>query len=271
MYYYPEVYKFNNIEKYNELEVVNTGTGFGYYDFIYDELPVKAFNFSLTQQTLLYDYMILKRYAYKMKKGCKVILTMPYCIFLTYKLKEAEEKKERYYSVLAPEDISNDCKITYEDYLNGLCRDNDEKLEIMTALDDETMELQSINAIETWIKQLSIISFQSGELSEVACSEINKTKKVFREIIEFCKSENFEPIIVIPPMSRVLLDKISDEFRKTHFYEPLEQVVKNEYMILDYTKDVYYTNPHFYGWPGFLIKSTAKEFTRDVLEKIGLL
>ena len=270
----PELFRFEKLEEKKSLQVVNFGTGMGFYDFVYDGLPIKAFNFSLPQQFLQMDYRLMEHYYSKMSKGCKVILTLPYCIFCAEMIEEAKSTYERYYAIL-PEDIVSEVSErsidAYREHIRYMEFDFlDGKMEFSKPLDAEVMEKQSQEALENWIRQLSILSFASGELSTQIREGIEKNKKWLRRIIDFCKQKDFEPIIVIPPMSQVLLDKISMDFRESHFYEPLHEVVGDEIQILNYSDDKKFCNPNLYGWPGFLIHDAAKEFTRDVLSKIGI-
>lgn len=267
---YPEIYKYNDIEKKANLEFICLGTGSGYHDIKFDYVTDKAFNFSLPQQTLGYDYLILKNYSHKLKKGCKVLIILQYCIFLASTLKEAEEKNERYYSVLPKEQVEAVSDVSYNEYISNILTTSDKKIALLKAMSEEELERNTIDNLECWIKQLSIISFSSSKMSETARNEIKKTKKILADIIEYCKSEEFEPIIVIPPMNKTLLDKISDEFRNAYFYIPLYEVIDSKCKVMDYSKDNYYINSNMYGAPGFLVESAAKEFTKDILSSLSI-
>lgn len=269
---YPEMVKFQSLDKLNDLQIVNLGTGMGYYDFDYEDMEIRGFNFALPQQNLQFDYKLLTYYYSRCQAGCKVCIVLPYCIFCADFFEELEGVYERYYSILPSSEVEAYCKISYEMYRDKLKKKYIAgRLELIKALSAEEMERQSKETVAIWEKQLKIISCSSGELNEHNISEIQKTKKWLKNIIEFCVQKHLEPVIVVPPLSQVLLDRLSPEFRKTHFYDVLYEVVKEDLLILDYTKDEKYCDPGLYGWPGFLIKKAAKEFTRDVINRIGSL
>ena len=80
----------------------------------------------------------------------------------------------------------------------------------------------------------------------------------------------FIPVIIVPPMSQTLLEKIGMGFRKSNYYYILEKVIQDKIQIIDYSKNSTFCNPRLYGWPGFLIEEAAKEFTKDVIKKIAV-
>ena len=268
---YPEVYKFKDIDKKEELEVICLGTGYGYHDFVFDGLSQNAFNFSLPQQTLKYDYIVLQNYSHKLKKGCKIIVTLQYCILLISSLKEAEEKNERYYSILPKEQVESICDISYDKYKENVVVNSSGEIVLSQPLKNDEMEKQSLEALGNWVKQLSIISYGCGRISDNAKNELNETKKVLSDMLKYCDEQGFEPIIVIVPMSKIMLDKMSEDFKRACFYEPLYEVIGDKYKVIDYSKDDFFTNPKLYGWPGFLTESAAYDFTKDVLSKLGLI
>ena len=86
----------------------------------------------------------------------------------------------------------------------------------------------------------------------------------------YCEEKHFIPVVVVPPMSQTLLDKIGMKFRKLYFYDILYSTVPEYAKILDYSNDSQFCDPRLYGWPGFLTEQAAKKFTRDIFEKVGM-
>lgn len=269
---YRELMKFKYIEAVKDLQVVNLGTGMGYYDFEYSQFNIKAFNFALPQQNLQFDYMMLKQYSSCMQKGCKVIIVLPYFIFCAHFFDELRTIYERYYLILPKDEVEPFCESTYDGFRRRFkLNDLQNGLELCKPLNEMEMEEQSVNAVINWESKLKLTSCMSGELSCHAKNQIIETKKWLHDILRFCSKSEFEPYIVVPPMSRVLLSKIGTEFVQTHFYEPLYDVIGENVVVLDYSTKERFTESCLYGWPGFLIKSAAKNFTADVLSALGVL
>ncbi len=272
---YPELRKYESIERVRELSIANFGTGMGYYDFCYDGMPVSAFNFALTTQELEFDYKLMRHYREKFTKGCKMLIVLPYCIFCADDIPEFRGVNERYYSILSKDDVAPRCNSTCAEYALKLAKQTEEEraqcLESTVPLTEKQMETQTYNAIQNWLSQLHIISFHSGELSQEVRQGIQVSQQWLDKIFAFCQSEELDPVVVVPPLSRSLLAEIGQPFRDSHFYGPLREVIRDRRIpVLDYTKEPRFCNPALYGWPGFLVKPAAREFTKDVLKRIGV-
>lgn len=272
---YPELRKYESIGEARELSVANFGTGMGYYDFCYDGLNISAFNFALTTQSLEFDYKLMRHYREKFSTGCKMLIVLPYCVLCADDIPEFRDVNERYYSILPKEDVAPCCNSTYAEYALKVAGQTEEEraqcLGSAIPLTEKQMETQTYDAIQNWLRQLKIISFHSSELSREVRRGIRASQQWLDKIFAFCQSEDLDPVVVVPPLSRTLLAEIGQPFRDSHFYDPLREVIGNRQIpVLDYTKGPGFCDPALYGWPGFLVKSAAKEFTKDVLKRIGV-
>lgn len=263
--------KIEAIKQQNNLEIINLGTGMGYYDFHYDDIPLKAFNFSLPQQNLYFDYQLLKEYAHVLNKNCVICLVLPYFIFCADRLEEVMRRYERYYSLLPQKIVEPYCHISYEEWKVKDKEILPEDDSLKYVLKRDVMKIQSEEAIRNWKHQLGILSFSTGEVSSHTRREMERTQKWLKMIFKFCEQEKFYPVVIVPPMSRALLEKISIRFRRLNYYDILEGVVPDTVRILDYSDNDFFCDPELYGWPGFLIEDAAKMFTVNVIDQLGLL
>lgn len=279
---YPELEKYQSIGKVKGLQVANFGTGLGHYDFCYDELDVNAFNFSLPQQSLEFDYKLMKYYQDTLVPGCKVILVLPYVIFLANRIIEVDEINERYYSVLPRIEVEARCNTTFDAYCEKLERWDKNKRNALKNYVTVKTELQEIHEkdmqihqakklLNIWKRELGIVSYRSGMQRPEWKREIALSKGWLEKILMLCKEKSWKPFVIVPPMSQILLDRISPEFRKANYYDILREVVKKEVPILDYSGNREFCHPDLYGNPCFLAKRGAMLFTRDVLKRIGVL
>ncbi len=272
---YPELRKYESIRKVRDLSVASFGTGMGYYDLCYNGLSVNAFNFALTTQGLEFDYKLMRHYREKFSKGCKMLLVLPYFIFCADDMPKYRGINERYYSILPEEDVAPRCNSTRTEYARSSAGQTEAErtrhLELTVPLTEKQMGAQICDALQDWLCSLHIVSFHSGELSPEVKLGIQASKQWLGKIFDFCQTEELDPVVVVPPLSRTLLAEIGQAFRDTHFYGPLEEVIgRRDVPVLDYTKDPGFCDPALFGWPGFLVKSAAKEFTIDVLRRIGV-
>lgn len=266
-----EIAKFGLLKQLHDLEIINLGTGMGYYDFRYDDIPVKAFNFSLPQQNLYFDYQLLKEYSYKMKRNCLVCIVLPYCIFCADRLEEAMQQYQRYYAILPSKVVEPYCGVPYEEWVLKNEEVSAYENFFKVALKEDEMRRQVEETLRNWERQLGIISFASGAVSDKTIEERKKARIWLKKILEYCEKMQFIPVILIPPMSWTLLDGISRKFRKLNFYDVIDETVPGNIQILDYSQDNFFCNPKLYGWPGFLTESAANVFTKDVADKLGVV
>lgn len=69
----------------DDLELVNLGSSHGACAFSYDVIPqLKAFNFALSAQHLVYDYGFLKLYTPNLARKCVVLIPVSYFSFNFY-------------------------------------------------------------------------------------------------------------------------------------------------------------------------------------------
>lgn len=266
---FTEVLKFKKIDK--NLEMVNLGTGPGYYDFNYQMSEVKAFNFALPQQTLEYDMKLLKRYHSHLKSGCKVMIVLPYFIFCVHSITNYFNVYKRYYPILPwreNRDSSLLKKLIYQLYWSCLVKsDSDSQFTIYQECTQDIV-LMSKEAVRLWTNQLGLVSMQSGIITERVRNEACKVKKVLGELTEYCVKMGFEPVLVIPPACSELNQMISDKFLKVHFYDNLYETVKNKYIILDYSHDLQFQDSSLYQWPLFLNRRGSVAFTQRVISDL---
>ncbi len=272
---YPEIHKYRELDSLHNLSAANFGTGMGYYDFCYDSLDINAFNFALTTQGLEFDYKLMRHYREKFAKGCKMLLVLPYFIFCANDMPKYHGINERYYSILPEEDVALRCNSTRAEYALKLAGQTEEeraqRLELTIPLTETQMKAQISDALQDWLCSLHIVSFHSDELSPEVRRGIQASQQWLKQIFAFCQAEELDPVVVVPPLSRTLLAEIGQTFRDSHFYGPLREVIGDRRVpVLDYTKEPRFCDPALFGWPGFLVKSAAKEFTKDVLKRIGV-
>lgn len=276
---YPELSKYQRFGNVDNLQVANFGTGMGFYDFCYDGLPVKAFNFSLPKQSLEFDYKLMRHYQDRFLPGCRIYIVLPYCIFLADHIPEIDEINERYYAVLPKSEVESRCNTVFEAYKARQENWEEYRKSVSRVFEAELKEVhekriqerQVEELLNEWKTQLGILSYEGGLQRPEWGREIASSKRWLEKILAFCKERFWQPIVVIPPMSRILLDRISPAFRKINFYDILYEVTRESISVLDYSENEEFCNPELYGTPCFLAKRGARRFTRDVLERSGML
>ena len=259
----------NGIEK--QLEAVNLGSTYARYAFgNYDGISNKSFNFAINHQSLEMDYNILKNYSSKLKRGSLVFIVVSICTFLYIE----KEGKDIYYDILKksnnpfynfrqairrklpiifkPKMVK---KIVKDDadyvglYHQGVCID---KIQAQRNMD---------NLVKIWMELFGISSFSEPLIGLDNEKNIKYNMNVVEEMVEYCRDNQFTPIIVIPPISKKLKDYFSDEVVEKILYDNIEKIVlNNQVQVFDYLQDISFIEEmHLFSDGGYCLSHRGNE------------
>lgn len=287
-YKYQDCYKFWQRFPFN-LEVVNLGSNSAFYGFDYSNLPVKAANWAMRPQSFPQDLAILKTYCSYLRPRAIILIALgPYSsCFKNYK----DIELEKYYTILHPGVFENfsmeKCEAAYriknnpyryamrQMLLNGF------KLFVgrllrrrvpAELLDKQPMNVMQLEAdskqwIDGWKKQFDITDMDASQPDHIVEGR-KKRIVVLEEMITFCKEREFQPVIVLPPVTDYLSSKFSEKFRNNYIYSFLEEAGVLDILFLNYLDDKRFKDPALYFNSFFLNRTGAGLFTKVVLEDI---
>lgn len=258
-----------------KIDVLNLGSTYAYYDFDYTNLKIKGYNLANIPQYLDYDMNLLKVYIKHMQKGGKVLIVLPNFVFLGNK---TMDDKKTYYEALHPWEIENfkfrslmryifkaasePITHTYEKEANkwkGYVATYDEKIH------------HAEKRIKDWTENLGVPNVRTDEITDKLVDRIEVNKKRVSEIIDCCKEYGVEPIIIIPPVSKIMKEKVSDSCMGRYLRQPIREVVKeNEVRVLDYMKGKEFEEVELYLNSDCLNAEGRRKFTLRVLQDIGI-
>ena len=124
--------------------------------------------------------------------------------------------------------------------------------------------------IRGWKDEFDISDF-SAPLPEHLISAMDKSVSLLSEIIDFCKERGYRPIIVLPPMTKVLHDKFPQSFWQTYVYDSINKLNRPEVPVLDYMHDEKWADTSLYFNCYFMNLRGRKAFTKQVLKDVGLV
>ena len=264
------------------LDICNLGSNSGKFAFDYENTGLKGENWALGPQTLSYDFRVLKNYFSYLKEGATVII--PLCPFSSC-IKDFEDDKynHKYYSFLHPILILNYSQLTSEKvmcFVNKPFQNSplksilriikDIPTENNKIMDVESFEVDAYNFINNWKQQFSI-SDLDAPVSAKNKDCITYNTDLLKEMISFCVERNLKPVIVIPPVARVLSSKLSETFRGNYIYSFIKEANTNQVVFLNYFDDERFADPNLYFNSNFLNPKGRKIFTSQVLSDLGLV
>jgi len=261
--------KFWNHQTF-DLDVVNLGSSSSVAAFDYSGIAgLKVANWAMAPQTLVADFEILRNYSCFLKQGATVII--PLCPFSCLGGSN-DDLADKYYTVL------NIASIPHASY-----RRQQQQMEIknnpwryyplvqLIARKPKTTNLEVGNfaadakmRMESWRKEFSMIRF-TDPLSLVNRDAYQDGAKILSRIVDYCVERDFNPIIVMPPVSEALREKFTPEMKKLYIDEFVNKGNGNKAKYLDYFEDKRFELSDFQN--SFVLNSEgARKFTGIILK-----
>lgn len=280
---FEDVEKFNNID--GNLEYVNLGSTFANYAFDYNLLGLKGFNFAINGQNLEYDFKLLKHYQDKIKPGAKFFIVCAdlELVYTTTKEYFKNVRIYKYYrNILNFGEVPFILKYYLAYILFPIIKLNSVKYILHDSdpynkKDYETnnMSLEDANndalrRMRGWESMFKIKDWDSQDMKDSHINEINENIDYLKSMIEFCKTKEWKPYIVVPPVSYLLNQKISEKFVEKNLIFYLKNVASEEYvMLLDYSRDARFQDLALYINSACLNKRGRQVFMETLLNDIS--
>lgn len=286
------------------IEVANLGSSHGSaFDYNIGEFEgLNCFNFAIPQQTLDFDYAVLRQNINNFKKdSILMILVSP---FETDGIPDYEfnrDAKLRYYGFLKHKYFED---FSIHDWLTFNClaiflsphpladikklftgpkvSPNNRKDEVSLHFLDNSISLQDtkekrFDDLSPEEKQTQIkVYITEGWLILFPPSQVGKTynKKYISSMIDLCKVHEINPVIITTPISKEAFDVLYNGSTTTYyniykFHEELKQEYP-EVKFLNYI-DLYFNESHYFEDNNHLTRTGAKDFSRRVYSDLSTL
>ena len=285
---YPDNFWYRDHEERN-YDLVNIGSSSAKWAFYYDDLGVKAMNWAQQPQTLLEDFNLLRTYhSVLRKKGYVLITVMPFTglnketgIYDAIKYLKLDTQGE------AIEPILFDKAMRYAKYpilfgrpaISALVRYVMRKEVKNTCIEkwnrngnplsDEELKADAKRWMANWKAQ-----FKIADIEKPLTNENQKGReyriKLMRKMIDFCIERDYQPVLIIPPVTEYLAKELTPKFCQIYVYDYLEQVERNM-KILDYSKEKMLMDKDLFMNSFFMNRRGAKAFTERVLKDLRLI
>lgn len=280
--------QFVDVRKYwdmstfpKDLQVVNLGSNHPKFGFDYTETGLRAMNCAVGPQTFEYDFAVLRKIAPYLATGARVLIPVCLLKFFLYRQK-SRSVHAKYYTFLSREDIVGYSKLEQirllkyplifnPRLLRFVIRDvpKDTRLELTENPMKDTVALNkdAERWIDCWNHEFDI-SLPTPTLSEDNVSDIHQNIHILRDMLEYCSSYGFKPIIAILPVTKYLSCRFSDDFIKNHIFRYIDIANVINAPVLNYLKDERFTSPDLYINSFFMNKTGRKKFTLEIMRQL---
>lgn len=283
---YPDNVWYRHHDERN-FDVVNLGSSSGKWAFDYTDTGIKGMNWAQQPQTLLEDFNLLRHYHSILRKnGYVLIVIMPFTgLNKTTGLRDAMKylKIESQGKAIQPYMYKEARRYAEFPILFGrpaikalfkyfMGRDkpivNNKVLMEHNPMTDAELQKDAEKWMDGWKHQFSIDDLEAP-LTEQNLIGREYRINLMRQLVDFCLERSYQPVYVIPPVSKYLTKVFTPKFLQIYIYDYLLQV-ERDIPLLDYSNDESLQDKDFYFNSFFLNAHGRKVFTNRVLNDLRL-
>lgn len=224
-----------------ELDMINLGSTYAFYDFAYTDTEKSGANLANVPQYLDMDYLLLQKYIDHLKKGGKVLIVLPSFVFASL---GGEYNRKVYYEALHRREIKNFDKKRYwkcvwkaakEPFFHEYKKQKERWKGHVASIAEK--QKHADGRIADWEGKLGVVSVRTGEITETLRGCIRQNQKIVKDMIAFCREHEAEPVLILPPTSEIMNQKVADTCIEAYLKEPVLQIVKDtDVRMFDYLR-----------------------------------
>ena len=274
---FPDCRKFWN-QRDMGLEVVNLGSSSAKYGLDYDGLGLKAANWAMQPQSFVGDLAILANYCSYLKPSATVII--PLCPFSLLGGGN-DDLADKYYSVIRFISMPH-ASLRKRQYIQDLRNHPLKYYPLFEMLRDfvhlfrrkkeivvTDFEADANRWIESWKKEFSLYDLHYP-LALVNQDRFEDSVVALSRLLQFCKDHGYNPVLVLPPMSKNLSSKLGDGFKQQYIYDFVEKANIVGAPFLNYLDNQEFEGDENYRNAYLIGREGAKKFTKQVLRDLGI-
>lgn len=265
----------------NNLEIVNLGSNHPKFGFDYSEVDVLGENWAIGPETFEYDYSVLRKNASHLAAGAVVVLPICLLNFFLYRQK-SRVIHVKYYSFLEAKDIVGySRKEKWSNYsfplffhplrvrflIRDTKMDNRFLLRENQCKTEEELNKDAEFWIECWNREFDI-KLPVPSLSQENRNDILHNINILKDMIGYCLSKGFNPVIVILPVTNNLYSRFTSEFIEQHILKYIADANEAEIPVVNYLTDNRFTDPSLYINSFFFNAIGRKEFTKQFVKDL---
>ena len=275
---FPNGYSFWNLSE-GGYDIINFGSTSALNAFFYQGINIKGVNLALKSNPLYGDSLLVKNFATKVKKGGHVIITI--CPFSSLS-GNYRDLDDIYYTLLPIKTIPFSSPKRQKKILeikNHPYRYYPLALPFINLVDmiypktKKKTESEMSEDASNWMKSWDVEFGLNGDfkhLSDENLKNVDSASVILNNIIDFCKSINVVPIVMIPPVYHTLGELFTEEIRETVIYSLIRKIKDQSIRFYNYMDDIDFAyNINFFSNSFILNKEGAINFTRRVLLDLG--
>lgn len=275
----------NKLKGNKKVDVVNTGSTFAYYGIDYTFSRHNGLNLALKPQSLKTDFAMLKKFSYRLNENAVVLIVVS---DLAFAMEDYENPSSynKYYKILRKKDIPHFSVIrlmqnkflpvtlhwkNFFRFLKDVKPENDYTISV-NQNDIEAVMADALHKSYAWCQEFELADLrdasQLGKFNDI----FTATTHNIAEMIAWCKSKGYRPVLVNLPISQELEKMFSKDFLEEIYYKNINAANMENVPFIDFSRNKKLSDYYLYIDSARLNRSGREIITRLIdkkLEELG--
>ena len=265
----------------DKMDIVNIGSNHPKYAFDWSVTSLKGENCAVGPQAFEYDYAVLRYVTPALANGSIVVIPICLLNFYLYRF-DARSNYYKYYTFLDKKDIHDyswaekllhiQCPLLSNPLLAvRIFRDVSKDVSLSQTKNQLSSEIEldadANKWYEGWEQQFKI-KISNPVPSKKNLEDIQQNIMILKEILLYCKSNGYKPVISILPVTDYLSSKFTERFIQEQIICYIEEANVVGAPVLNYLNDERFSSSEYYINSFFFNKKGRELFTKQFVEDL---
>ena len=133
-------------------------------------------------------------------------------------------------------------------------------------LSEKEVHAQAAKRCSDWCRQFGLKDTISNDLSDELLKKFANTRKILTGMIQYCLDNDFKPILVVTPVSKIMREHIGNDFIQKVLYDNIKMSNKQNVPFMDYHEDSEFDDSSLYCNNADFLNARGRElFTKKLL------
>ena len=133
-------------------------------------------------------------------------------------------------------------------------------------LSEKEVHAQAAKRCSDWCRQFGLKDTISNDLSDELLKKFANTRKILTDMIQYCLDNDFKPILVVTPVSKIMREHLGNDFIQIVLYDNIKMSNKQNVPFMDYLEDPEFDDSSLYCNNADFLNARGRElFTKKLL------
>ena len=133
------------------------------------------------------------------------------------------------------------------------------------SLTETEVILEAEKRCKSWCKQFGLTNTIDNIIPKELDDVFIKTRRILTEMIQFCLDSGLKPILVVTPVSKIMNDRLGDNFIKHVLFDNISKANKQNVPLLNYLRDERLGDYHLYHNNADFLNARGRRLFTEIL------